>query len=241
MKKITLITLLFVFTGSVISGYAAEKPRIGVLRFTNNVGNLPWWTGTARVGRELGDMLSSELVSTKAFQVLERAEIDAVLREQDFSASGQIDPATRVQMGKIKGARYLIAGTVSAFEGGTSGAGARVRIKGISLGGKKTKAYIAVDVKVIDSETGEIIDTRTIEAETKGTAFGAGLNLRDFSLAGGAHKKTAVGKAIRACVIYISEYLACSMVNGQDHSCMKKWNKMEAKRRARTKSVIDID
>ncbi len=34
----------------------------------------------------------------------------------------------------------------------------KVRLKGLKLGGKKGKTYIAVDVKVVDTETGEVVD-----------------------------------------------------------------------------------
>jgi curli biogenesis system outer membrane secretion channel CsgG len=241
LKKITIFILAVLLVFGAISLYSQEKPRIGVLRFSNNVGHLPWWSGTSRVGRELADMLSSELVSTNAFHVLERKEIDAVLREQDFAKSGRISPATRAKIGKIKGAKYLIAGTVSAFEGGVKQTGGRIRFKGISLGGKRMKAYLAIDVKIIDTDTGEIVDARTIEATTKGSAIGANVNLRNFSIGGGTQKKTAVGKAIRGCIVYISEYLECSLVNGKDDPCMRFWNKMDKKRRKKTKSAIDLE
>jgi curli biogenesis system outer membrane secretion channel CsgG len=143
-------------------------------------------------------------------------------------------------MRKIKGAKYLIAGTVAAFEK-TSAKGGKVGFKGFSIGGKKEKTYIAVDMKVIDAETGEIVDARTIEATIKAKAIGASARVGGFSVAGAKAKKTPTGKAIRACIVYISEYLACSMVKGKDHSCMKKWNKMEAKRREKTKSSIDLE
>jgi curli biogenesis system outer membrane secretion channel CsgG len=238
MKKSILIFVLVAFVLGLGSMYAEEKPRIGVLRFTNQVAGLYWWR--SNVATELQDMLISELVSTRAFQVLERKEIGAVLSEQDLSASGRVSKSTLVKMRKIKGAKYLIAGTVAAFEKSGS-KGGKVRFKGLSLGGKKTKTYIAVDVKVIDAETGEVVDARTIEANAKGKAIGAGLNLRNFSIAGGEAKKTPTGKAIRACIVYISEYLECSMVKGKDHRCMKKWDKMDAKRREKTKSSIDLD
>jgi curli biogenesis system outer membrane secretion channel CsgG len=82
-------------------------------------------------------MLASELVSTKAFQVLERKELDAVLGEQDLGASGRVDKNTAAKIGKIKGAKYLVSGTVSAFEEETSGQAGRIGIGGISIGGKK--------------------------------------------------------------------------------------------------------
>lgn len=240
MKKFVWIflTLCAVISCLGVAGSAQdEKPRLGVLRFTNQT-SAGWWSQS--VGKELSDMLASELVSTGSFAVLERRELDAVLGEQDLSASGRVSAATKVKMKKLKGAQFLVAATVSSYEEGVKGAGGGVSFKGISLGGNKDKAYIAVDLKVIDTETGEIVDTRTIEAEAKGQGLSAGLNYKGFSAQGGGYEKTPAGKAIRACVIYISEYLSCSLVEGRDASCMKKWNEMEQKRRDRTKGAIEI-
>ena len=77
MKKLLLIVLMMSFVFGMVE-LNAEKPRIGVLRFTNRT-SAGWWHGS--VGRDLQDMLISELFSTKAFQVLERKEINAVLSE----------------------------------------------------------------------------------------------------------------------------------------------------------------
>jgi len=240
MKKLLLSFLALALLLTLVSQplTAAEKIRVGVLRFTNQTA-AGWWSGS--VASELQDMLASELVSTRAFSVLERKEIDAVLGEQDLSASDRVSAKTKVQMKKIKGAQYLIAGTVSAFEENTSGQKGGVRFKGLSLGGGKNKAYIAVDMKVIDTETGEIVDARTIEASSKGSALGAGLSIRNFSVGGESYKKTPTGKAIRACILYIAEYLECSMVEGEDADCMDKWNEMDDKRKEKTKDAIDLD
>ena len=240
MKKIILLTVIAILAVAAFlaAGPAAEKPRIGVLRFTNHT-SAGWWS--ASVGSELSDMLASELVSTRSFQVLDRKDIDAVLGEQDLSDTDRVDAATKVKMGKLKGAKYLVAATVSSFEEGVKGTGGGVSFKGLSVGGKKEKAYIAVDLKVVDTETGEIVDSRTIEAQAKGQWLAAGLNLRNFSIHGADYQKTPAGKAIRACVIYISEYLECSLVRGTDADCMKKWDRMDQKRRERDKGSIDID
>jgi curli biogenesis system outer membrane secretion channel CsgG len=231
--------LLILGLALVAAGRAAdqEKPRIGVLRFTNQT-SAGWWS--ASVGTELSDMLASELVSTRSFSVLERKEIDAVIGEQDLGGSGRIDPATKAKIGKIKGAKYLVAGTVSSYEQNTSGGGGGVSIGGLSLGGKKEKTYVAVDVKVIDTETGEIVDARTIEGEASGSGMGGSLSIAGVSLHGGGFEKTPAGKAIRGCIVYISDYLECSLVRGKDDRCMQKWDDMDKARRERTRGAIDI-
>jgi curli biogenesis system outer membrane secretion channel CsgG len=239
MKKLTVLMIVIFLFMMASSLTAQEKPRIGVLRFTNNT-NSSWWWG-ASTARELADMLSAELVEADAFQVLERKEIDAVIREQDLSASGAVSKNTLVKMGRIKGAKYLVAATVSAFEGNQSGEGGGVRVGGLRLGGKKEKAYLAVDLKVIDSETSEIVDAFTIEATSKSKGISVGVSTRYFGGDLGKYEKTPVGKAIRACIVYMSEYLSCTMVDGKDAPCYKKWEKYAKKRRAKTKSAIDLE
>jgi len=239
LRGIITVALTLTFVLAAFGGTEeSEKPRMGVLRFTNQT-SAGWWSGS--VANDLSDMLASELRSTKAFQVLERKEIDAVINEQDFNQTDRVSAETKAKLGKIKGAKYLVAATVSAFEEQTKSTGGGISLGGISLGARKDKTYIGVDLKVIDTETGEIVDTRTIEAEAGGVGLGAGVSIGNFSIQGDDYKRTPTGKALRACIIYISEYLECSMIKGQDASCMKKWNAMEEKRRARTKGTIDIE
>ena len=240
MKRVAGIVFVVMLCAVALAAVAGtgqnEKPRLGVLRFTNTT-SAGWWS--ASVANDLTDMLASELASTKAFQVLERKEIDAVIGEQDLGESGRVSAATKAKIGQIKGAKYLVSGSVSAFEESRS-TGGGVSLGGISLGGQKDKTYIAVDLKVVDTETGEIVDTRTIEGEAGGLGLGAGVSIGSFSIHGSDYKKTPAGKAIRACIINISDYLECSLAKGPDAPCMKKFDAMEQKRRDRTRGAIDI-
>lgn len=239
MRFKSVLLLLFLISISVVSeAFAQEKPRIGVLRFTNNT-YATWWRGG--VGSDLQDMLISELASMNSFRVLERRELDEVIREQDLGASGRINPATRSRLGKITGAKYLVAATVSAFEHNTSGGGGGLSYGGISLGGKQDKAYMAVDLKVIDVETGEIHDARTVEATSKSSGIRVGVYRGGFGGHLNQYKDTPVGKAIRACVIEIAEYLECSLVEGRNSPCMDDYNQKDRSRREKTKGSIKLD
>jgi curli biogenesis system outer membrane secretion channel CsgG len=238
MKKFLVVLVLSLSFIFVAQGFAKEKPRIGVLRFTNQT-SAGWWRGG--VGRELQDMLIAELASLKCFRVLERKELGAVLKEQDLGASGRVSRSTRAKIGKLTGAKYLVAATVSAFEKSTSGVGGGFSFKGISIGGKKGKAYIAVDLKLIEVETGEIYDARTVEATSKSGGLRFGLSRGGFSGNLAGHKKTPTGKAIRACIMEIAEYLECSITKGKDDPCMEDYKAKEGKRREKTKKSIELD
>ncbi|MGD0918195.1 MAG: CsgG/HfaB family protein [Thermodesulfobacteriota bacterium] len=238
MKKIILSVVLSLVLLIASQDFAQGKPRLGVLRFTNDT-NAGWWRGTA--GRDLQDMLAAELVSMGSFQVLERKELEAVLSEQDLGASGRVDPKTAAKVGKLKGAKYLVAGTVSAFEEGTSGKGMGVSVMGLSVGGKKERAYMAVDLKVIDTTTGEIVDARTVEATSESTSTRLGVSAPFVSTDMEKQQKTPTGKAIRACIIEIAEYLDCSLTKGKNDPCMQEYKEKEGKRREKTKKSIKLE
>lgn len=237
-NRVLLMTFLLLTCVFITTSLAAENPRIGVIRFTNNT-HAGWWHGTA--GENLQDMLINELASTKKFTVVERKELDAVISEQKLGASGLVRPETAPSIGKLTGAKYLVAATVSAFEENTSGSDQGISIMGFSIGGSKGKAYMAVDLKVINTSTGEIADSRTVEATSDSSSMRLGLSLGFLSGNLGEKAKTPTGKAIRACIVEISQYLECSLLEGKGSSCMKEYDAKESKRRQKTKDSITLE
>src|SRR5438034_2407101 len=65
----------------------------------------------------IAGMLISELAANPAARVVEREEIEKLLAEQSLGASGKVTPETAAKIGKLVGARYVIAGTFIDFYG----------------------------------------------------------------------------------------------------------------------------
>lgn len=237
MKK--LIWAVAVAAGMVASSAVVAKnngPSVAVIEFKNESG-AGWWRGG--VGWELSGMLSNELSGLGSFRVLERSKIEAVLSEQNMGASGRVAGGTAAKIGKITGAQYLIAGTVTSYEEDTASTGGGVSFKGISLGGKSSKAYIAVDVRVINATTGEIDYSRTVEGLAKSGGVSVGVSRGGFGGALSNEKNTPAGKAIRAVLVEITDYLECVMV-AQD-GCEAEYGAKERARRDKTRSAIKLD
>jgi curli biogenesis system outer membrane secretion channel CsgG len=234
MKRIPAISLLLLLCAFALA--AEERPRIGVAEFTNDT-SAAWWYGGA--GRDLSSMLTNELASTDKFKIVERSKTAYVLDEQDLGNSGRVSKKTAAKMGKMTGAQYLVVGTVSAFEQNVSGGGGGLSLKGFSLGGKKEEAYIAIDLRVIDTTTGEIEHTRTIEARSTSYGIAGSGHVGGLSGGLGKYEKTPAGKAIRACLVEITEYLECVMVD-QD-SCAQEYKAKDKSRREKTKKSIKLD
>lgn len=213
----------------------APKPVLGVLKFQDETGGMVLSGG---VGRALTTMLTSELGARARFTVVERQKLRDVLEEQNLSASGRVDEATSVAIGRLTGAQYLVTGTVTAYEEeietrvkrGFLGAGGGIREE--SKGG-----YLAVDLRVIDTGTGTIARARTVEGRTEGSVreyrFGAGRG-------GYAALDNGPGaKAVRAAVIEIIDYLECEMVVRD--ACVAEYADREARRIESTRRALKID
>jgi curli biogenesis system outer membrane secretion channel CsgG len=121
------------------------KLKIAIGRFTNESHygrSLLTDFDLDRIGKQASDMLTSRLVGSEQFVVLERPDLSKVLREQDIREMGFAGDASLV------GADTLIVGSVTEF--------------GRSVGGKvgflsSTKTQTArakVDIRLVDAKTG---------------------------------------------------------------------------------------
>ncbi len=235
MKRFTSLFLAS-FALVLVASAAWAKPSVGVAEFRNKTRAGWWYSG---VGWDLADTLTNELAATGSFTVVERAKLEPVLREQDLADYGRVRPGTGAAIGKLTGAKYLILGSLSAYEENVKGGRGGVGYRGIRLGGKKNEAYLAVDLRVVDTTSGEIAFTRTVEARTGGRGFSVGVFRGGFAGNLGKHEKTPAGKAIRAVLAEATDYLDCVMVR-QD-SCTAEFDAKERKRRAGLKDSIKLD
>lgn len=216
--------------------FGSDKPSVGVAEFTNDT-HASWWYSD--VGRDLASMLTNELASTEKFKIVERAKLGKVLEEQDLVEAGRISKKTGAKIGKLTGAQYLVYATVTAFDTNTAGTGGGIGFRGISVGGKKEEAYLAIDLRVVDTTTGEIEFTRTVEGRATSYGVSGGLSRGGFSGGLSKYEKTPTGKAIRGAIIEITDYLSCAMVDKDD--CMDAYKAKEKARRDKSKSTLKIE
>ncbi len=133
---------------------ATHKIRVAVLDFENNSTSCAWWwCGSQYLGRAAADQLVTHLVKTGKFSVIERDKLDLVLKEQSLSASGGIDPRTAIELGKLLGVQLILTGSITKF----SIKQHKARIGPLGVGGRYGKAEAALDVRLINTTTGEIM------------------------------------------------------------------------------------
>jgi curli biogenesis system outer membrane secretion channel CsgG len=93
------------------------RPGIAVLPFDNSGSYGQDRENFDALQKGIAGMLISELAANPAARVVEREEIEKLLAEQSLGASGKVTPETAAKIGKLVGARYVIAGTFIDFYG----------------------------------------------------------------------------------------------------------------------------
>lgn len=231
-----------------VAALAQAKPTISVPSFKNET-NSWWWN--ANTAQELGDALSNELSGTGKFQVVERQKLGAVLSEQELRDLGLTKPGTGAKKGNLTAAQYVVLGRVTAFEenvssesSGRSG-GINLGIIRIGSGGRKAvqEAYVAVDLRVVDTTTGEVVHSRTVEGRAKSESESSSKEFSFLGINSGSDNaketKAPVGKALRAALIESTDYLACVMV--KKDACIKEYEAKDDKRRDGTRDVLKLE
>lgn len=124
------------------------RPRVAVVNFANNS---TWAYWGDNLGRAAADELTTQLVQSGRFTVIERAQLDTILAEQHLGGSGAVTPATAAKIGKLLGAQFILTGSITQFSIERTTIGLR------GIGGTVSNAESKVDARLIDTETGEIL------------------------------------------------------------------------------------
>jgi len=195
--------------------YNGPKARIAVGEFQDKTAKGGWsggWYGMwgtrwAQIGEGMRDMLTTSLFNTNRYIVLEREQLDTVLAEQDLGASGRVKKETAAKIGEIYGADLIITAAVTEFEGSKSGIGGGTKVLGVALGGGMKKGHVAIDIRIIDANTSQIVAATSVEGDAKSFGLGGATRVGSLPVALGGFSKTPVEKALRACIQAAVDYI----------------------------------
>jgi curli biogenesis system outer membrane secretion channel CsgG len=215
--------------------YNGPKAKIAVADFEWKVGGSGGTTTISGLGASpisishseagyttgLRDMLTTTLVQTKRYRVLERENLASLQQEMSLSSSGYTDKSG-IKKGGIKGADILIMGAVTGWEPGTSGGGGGLgggvlgKASALfgAIGGAFKKSSMAMDLRIVDTHTSEVLAATRVEGEAKDVNLGASLGVLTGSggMGGGlgAFAKTPMEKAIRKCLYEAAKYIVAN-------------------------------
>ncbi len=116
-----------------------DAKRIAILYFDNGSDNAE----LSRLRKGLADMLISDLSKIKMLNVIERARLEEILKEQKLNNSKEFDASTATKVGKLLGVQYILTGAFFDLMGS-----------------------MRMDARIIDVETGKIIKSEGIDGQT---------------------------------------------------------------------------
>ena len=94
------------------------------------------------LGRYLVEQISNYFFQNSNFRIVERTQIDRVMREQNFGMSGFVDDESAARIGHLLGANAVTIGTLT-----------------------RVGNRISVNIKIVDSESGSILSSGSTEID----------------------------------------------------------------------------
>lgn len=192
--------------------YNGPKARIAVARFTDKSNNSRWWR--KEIGEGMADQLTTALVGTNRFIVLERQALDAVLSEQDLAVSGRVSAQSGAAYGEIEGAEIVVVAAVTEFDDDSSGAsvgsGGFIGDVFSSVSAGFSGSHMAIDLRLIDTRTSRILAATSVEGGSKDFDFTSAATNFGGALVGGSlsgWSDTPKEKALREVIIKAVEFL----------------------------------
>jgi curli biogenesis system outer membrane secretion channel CsgG len=191
------------------------------------------------IGKGIRAMLITRLAQANKVVVVERAKADTLLKEQDFNAGNRVKQGTGARIGRISGADALLTGDIVIF--GRDDTKKSVRgggliggvIGGIASSKNQDKAVVAIDYRLVDAETSEVIATGEARGESvrKGNALGAiggalgkGVAGVQIDMTSSNFAQTIIGEATQDCVNKLADIL-----NEQTSTMKKSFREVEAR------------
>ena len=86
-----------------VSAYAQDSIRIAVMDLKAD--GVP-----EKIARTVSNMIRTELINTGNFSVVDRTQMDQILKEQGFQKTGCTDQKCAVQLGRLMSARKMVVG-----------------------------------------------------------------------------------------------------------------------------------
>jgi TolB-like protein len=119
----------------------SQQIKVAIVDFDNTSG-IAKYDG---LGKAMSSMLISDIeanVSPKRLQLVERSQINKILKEQNFQKTSSVDKASTVKMGKLLGVKYLLVGDIFVLNDA-----------------------LVINSRLVDTETGDIKFTEKKEGK----------------------------------------------------------------------------
>lgn len=167
--------------------------------------------GIGNVGSAMTEQLTTALINTGRFIVLERKNLSDVREEQALAKSGEVSAATAPAAGMLTGAEWIMRAAITEYTSKASRSVGGVKIGNVVLGGKRGSAKVVLDLRIIDATTGQVVDSVKAGADAKSSGALGGLAVKGVVLAAGKEDNTPIGQATREALAQAVDFICQRM------------------------------
>lgn len=145
---------------------AKRRPRLAIMDFdyaTVQTTTSAIFGTNIDVGKGIRDLLVNDLVKDGTYSIIERAAMDKILAEQNFSNSNRADPTSAAKIGKLLGIDAMVIGSITEFGNETQkknfgGGGGNWGGFGVGgIGHSKSNANVRISARIVNIDTAEIL------------------------------------------------------------------------------------
>jgi curli biogenesis system outer membrane secretion channel CsgG len=163
--------------------------------------------------RTLTEMLTTTLITTGRFVVLERQQMQAVVAEQDLNSAGRVNKETGAAQGHLIGAQAMITGDITGYSYTQQALGGNALnvIKGLKVDASRVKAAVVIDLRMVDAATGEVLASAKGSGSASSTGVATDITKDDQQISATGAWSTPLGQASRAAIAKVVEQLVAGM------------------------------
>ncbi|MBS3733877.1 MAG: hypothetical protein KGY99_03015 [Phycisphaerae bacterium] len=215
MRKFVLSVLIVLATAGCNRSWFVRPvgpdyiaPSIAVMKFENRAALPVGWN----IGEGMRDILVDRLVATERFHVIERPELEHVLKELRFQQTGATREQRRAELGRLKNVQYLIKGTVTDFGHVSTNTGFLGVEDKLGLFGGGNRAVVSMTLYVVEVESGEIVCSESITESVRAGEMNVKAAYKGVGFGGSTFYRTPLGRVtadvIDQCVWQIAQSVA---------------------------------
>lgn len=148
------------------------------------------------------EMLVTALMRSHQFRVIDRIEFQNIMNEQNLKTQERLEKNGGPEIGVLIGADYIIDGAITEYDVDRNTGGIGLKIAGKGASKEYAKASCAIDLRVTDTTTGEVVWAKSLKKEIIGEKVGLtvfsfmGENIVEFE--SGRGEQQAINLVVRS-------------------------------------------
>jgi len=168
-----------------------------------------------KVGGLVASRIMSKLLDAQGFEVIDRQQIDEIMREQNLKFSDRFDPREAPKIGRILHVDAIIVGSVDTLAASVKNN--RMGFGKLGIGGMESTAEATVSMRVISTESARVFIAESVQTKgshtlSKGASY-AGKAGTDQGTTSDAHPEAL---AATAALQKAADELAAKIVSKAD-------------------------